>query len=105
MNGRERILAALEHDIPDRVPVWIHAINEVSISNIGKLLFEGIPDPKPANLMSQEELLKILEMLFMIHEELEIDGFSKPFQGVHRPLQSKSAGLRPLARPQGCAPQ
>ncbi len=76
MNGRERILAALSHGIPDQVPVWIHAINEVSIANIGKLLFEDVPDPKAANLMSQEELLKILNTLFMIHEELEIDGFT-----------------------------
>ena len=76
MNGRKRILTALNHGIPNRVPVWIHAINEVSIANIGKLLFDDVPDPKAANLMSQEELLKILDTLFKIHEELEIDGFT-----------------------------
>ncbi len=76
MNGRERILTALNVGVPDRVPIWIHAINEVAIVNIGKLLDDTVPDAKPVNLMSQEEMLRILDTLFMIHEELEIDGFT-----------------------------
>ncbi len=76
MNGRERILTALELRQPDRVPVWIHAINEVAIVNIGKRLREGVPEAKAVNLMSQEEMLGLLDLLFFIHEELEIDGFT-----------------------------
>ena len=76
MNGRERILTALNIGTPDRVPVWIHAINEVAIVNVGKLLDDTVPEAKPVNLMSQEEMVKILDTLFMIHEELEIDGFT-----------------------------
>ena len=76
MNGRERILAALDIRAPDRVPVWIHAINERAITNIGRLLADGVPEAKAANLMSQEELLRLLDTLFVIHEALEIDGFT-----------------------------
>jgi len=37
------MLTALDVRQPDRVPVWIHAINEVAITNIGKLIREGVP--------------------------------------------------------------
>lgn len=76
MNGRDRILTALDVRQPDRVPVWIHAINEIAITNIGKLLREGVADAKAANLLSQEEMLALLDLLFTIHEELGIDGFT-----------------------------
>ncbi len=76
MNGKQRMLAALELRQPDRVPVWIHAINEVAIVNIGKLLWEGVPDAVAVNLMTQEEMLALLDLLLAIHEELEIDGFT-----------------------------
>ncbi len=76
MNGRDRILRALDVRQPDRVPVWIHAINELAIINIGRLLREGVPDAKAVNLMSQEEMLALLDTLFFLHEELEIDGFT-----------------------------
>jgi uroporphyrinogen decarboxylase len=76
MNGRERTLTALERRQPDRVPVWIHAINEVAIVNIARLLRADVPQPKPVNLMSQEEMLRLLDLLFVIHEDLEIDGFT-----------------------------
>jgi uroporphyrinogen decarboxylase len=76
MNGRERLLTALDVRQPDRVPVWIHAINEVAIANVGRLLRPDVPEAKAANLMSQEEMLGLLEVLLMIHEALEIDGFT-----------------------------
>jgi len=76
MNGRERILTALDVRQPDRVPVWIHAINEVAILNIARLLTPDVPEPKPVNLMSQEEMFALLDLLFAIHEDLEIDGFT-----------------------------
>lgn len=76
MNGKERIITALDLEIPDRVPLWIHAINEAAVVNIGRLIMEGVPDAKPVNLMSMEEMQKLLDVLFTIHEKLEIDGFT-----------------------------
>jgi uroporphyrinogen decarboxylase len=76
MNGSERMLMALDRRRPDRVPVWIHAINEVAIVNIARLLRPDVPEPKPVNLMSQGEMLTLLDLLFLIHEDLEIDGFT-----------------------------
>lgn len=76
MNARERMLKALDVEQPDRVPVWIHAINEVAIAKLGRLLRPGVPEPKAVNLMSQEETVALLDTLLMIHEELEIDGFT-----------------------------
>ena len=70
------MLIALDVRQPDQVPVWIHAINEVAITNIGKLLREGVPDAKAVNLMTQEEMMGLLDLLFTIHDELEIDGFT-----------------------------
>jgi uroporphyrinogen decarboxylase len=70
------MLTALDRHRPDRVPVWIHAINEVAIANIARLLRPDVPEPKAVNLMSQEEMFGLLDLLFVIHEELEIDGFT-----------------------------
>jgi uroporphyrinogen decarboxylase len=76
LTSRDRFLTALDVRQPDRVPVWIHAINERAILNIGRLLKEGVPEPKAVNQMSQEEMMSLLDILFTIHEELEIDGFT-----------------------------
>lgn len=76
MNGRGRILTALDVRQPDRVPVWIHAINEQAIIKIGRLLREGVPSAKAVNLMSQEEMLALLDTLLFIHQELGVDGFT-----------------------------
>jgi uroporphyrinogen decarboxylase len=70
------MLQALDVQQPDRVPVWIHAINEIAILNIARLLRPDVPEGKAVNLMSQEEMFSLLELLFAIHEELEIDGFT-----------------------------
>ena len=40
MTGKERILAALNIEEPDRVPLYIHGINEAPIIGIGKHLTE-----------------------------------------------------------------
>lgn len=70
------MLQALAVRQPDRVPVWIHAINEMAILNIARLLRPDVPEPKPVNVMSQEEMFSLLDLLFVIHEDLEIDGFT-----------------------------
>ncbi|MGD9101045.1 MAG: uroporphyrinogen decarboxylase family protein, partial [Anaerolineae bacterium] len=76
MNGRERILTALDLREPDRVPVWIHAINEISIINIARHFTDAVPGVKAVNRMDDAEKLQLLNALFLIHEELEIDGFT-----------------------------
>jgi uroporphyrinogen decarboxylase len=76
MNGRERILTALDLREPDRVPVWIHAINEISIINIARHFTDDVPKVKAVNRMDDAEKLQLLNALFMIHEKLEIDGFT-----------------------------
>ena len=76
MNGRQRILTALELQEPDRVPLYIHGINEESIISIGQHVTDGLPDPKQFHDMTEPERLKLLETLFLIHEEFGVDGFT-----------------------------
>lgn len=76
MNGRERILTALEVREPDRVPLYIHGINEESIIGIGRHVTEGLPDPKQFYDMTEAEKLKLVESLFLIHEEFGVDGMT-----------------------------
>ena len=76
MNGRERILTALEVREPDRVPLYIHGINEESIIGIGRHVADGLPDPKQFHAMTEPERLRLVEALFLIHEEFGVDGFT-----------------------------
>jgi uroporphyrinogen decarboxylase len=76
MNGRERILTALEVREPDRVPLYIHGINEESIISIGRHVVDGLPEPKQFHDMTESERLKLVEALFRIHEEFGVDGFT-----------------------------
>jgi uroporphyrinogen decarboxylase len=76
VNGRERILTALEVREPDRVPLYIHGINEESIIGIGRHVTDGLPDPKQFHDMTEPERLKLLQALFLIHEEFGVDGFT-----------------------------
>lgn len=77
MNGKERILKALSIEQPDRVPLYIHAINEGPIIHLTRELMEGLPDPdKSAYDMNDTEMLKLLEALFLLHEHYGIDGMT-----------------------------
>jgi uroporphyrinogen decarboxylase len=76
MNGRERTLEALSIREPDRVPLFIHAINEGPIMGIGKHLTDGLPEGKSLHEMSAEEKFKVIDTLFMILEHFEIDGYT-----------------------------
>jgi len=82
VNGKERILTALEIREADRVPLYIHGINEEPIIGIGKHITEGLPDPKKFYDMNDAEKMKILDTLFLIHEEFEIDGITS-FEIAH----------------------
>jgi uroporphyrinogen decarboxylase len=76
MNGRERILTALSVREPDRVPLYIHGINEAPIIGIGRHLKEGLPEPKLFQEMDEREKLELVDVLFLIHETFGVDGFT-----------------------------
>ena len=76
MNGRERMLTALSIEEPDRVPLYIHGINEAPIIGIGRHLTDGLPEPKQFHEMNEQEKLKLVDTLLLIHEEFEVDGFT-----------------------------
>jgi len=76
MNGKERILTALEVKEPDCVPLYIHGINEAPIVGIGKHLTDRLPEPQDFRLMNERDQLKLLDTLFMIHEHFDIDGIT-----------------------------
>lgn len=76
MNGRQRILTALAIKPPDGVPLYIHGINEGPIIGIGKHLTDNLPKPRDFRLMNDHDKLKLVDTLFMIHEEFDIDGIT-----------------------------
>jgi len=76
VNGKQRILTALEIKEPDCVPLYIHGINEAPIIGIGKHLTDGLPEPRDFRLMDDKEKLKLVDTLFMIHEAFDIDGIT-----------------------------
>jgi uroporphyrinogen decarboxylase len=76
VNGKQRIITALEVKKPDRVPLYIHGINEAPIIGIGKHLTNGLPEPQDFRLMNDNDKLKLVDTLFMIHENFDIDGMT-----------------------------
>jgi uroporphyrinogen decarboxylase len=61
---------------PDRVPLYIHGINEAPIIGIGRQLTEGLPEPKQFHEMNPQERLKLVDTLFLVHETFGVDGFT-----------------------------
>ena len=90
MNGRERIFTALEIREADRVPLYIHGINEEPIIGIGRHLTDGLPDPKKFHEMNDVEKMKLLDTLFLIHEEFDIDGVTSFEIGHEEILDDKA---------------
>jgi len=78
MTGGERILACLNVEIPDRVPLYIHAINEVTIQGIARLMDHPINLPGKNSIyeMNEQELMGLLDAFFAIHEHYGIDGLT-----------------------------
>ena len=70
MNGKERILTALEVREPDCVPLYIHGINEAPIIGIGLHLTDNLPEPRDFRLMNDRDKLKLVDTLFMIIREM-----------------------------------
>jgi uroporphyrinogen decarboxylase len=76
VNGKQRIISALELRQPDCVPLYIHGINEAPIIGIGKHLTGGLPEPKDFRRMDDHDKLKLVDTLFLIHEHYDIDGIT-----------------------------
>jgi len=76
VTGKERILTALDIQEPDRVPLYIHGINEGPIIGIGRHLTDGLPEPKQFHEMNEQEKMKLLDTLFLLHEAFGVDGFT-----------------------------
>jgi uroporphyrinogen decarboxylase len=76
MNGRQRILRALSIQEADRVPLFIHGINEGPIMGIGKHLMENLPVGKELHQMNDVEKGLLIEALLRILNEFEIDGYT-----------------------------
>jgi len=89
MNGRERIIAAFEIREADRVPLYIHGINEAPIIGIGRHITDGLPEPMDFNLMTPEQKIKLLDTLFLIHEHYEVDGFTAFEIGDTQPVDEQ----------------
>jgi uroporphyrinogen decarboxylase len=76
MTGKERILTALNVEQPDRVPLYIHGINEAPIIGIGRHLTEGLPDTTDFYEMDDDQKMKLVDTLFLVHEAFGVDGFT-----------------------------
>jgi uroporphyrinogen decarboxylase len=90
MNGRNRIMTALEIREADRVPLYIHGINEEPIIGIGKHLTDGLPQPAKFHELNEGEKMKLLDTLFLIHEEFDIDGVTSFEIGHEEILDEKT---------------
>ncbi|MCB2146267.1 MAG: hypothetical protein KQI81_07305 [Deltaproteobacteria bacterium] len=89
MNGKERILKALAVQQPDRVPLYIHGINEAPIIGIGRHLTDGLPEPRQFHEMTDGEKMKLVDTLFLIHEAFGVDGITTFEIGHERELDDK----------------
>ena len=76
MTGKERMLEAFALREPDRVPVWEMAFNEESIIKLGRFFADDVPPLKLREQMTMEEKLKLLNTLFILVRELELDGIT-----------------------------
>jgi uroporphyrinogen decarboxylase len=76
MTGKERMMTALSLGEPDRVPVWELAFNEESIIKLGRLFTDDVPPVKLVHQMTLEEKLKLMDVLFLVARELQLDGLT-----------------------------
>lgn len=76
--GKERYLTALRNEQPDMVPIWDLGINEPSIINIARHFTDDLPEEKMVHEMSPDELMKMLQTLMLVVDELDFDGVTLP---------------------------
>ena len=73
MNSRERILAALNNEQPDRVPIFELWINESSYFKLAKLLGLDVPEWKDSQDMFGEESIESIDVYCVVVKELGLD--------------------------------
>ncbi|MCG6908802.1 MAG: hypothetical protein LJE94_01620 [Deltaproteobacteria bacterium] len=76
MTGKQRILKALGIEEADRVPLFIHGINEGPIMGVGKHLVEGLPLGKQLHQMNDSEKGLLIETLLKLLDAFGIDGYT-----------------------------
>lgn len=86
MTGKERIIAALSLEQPDRVPLYIHGINEGPIIGIGRHITDGLPETTDFHKMNDAEKTKLIDTLFLLHEHYHVDGFTSFEIGHETPV-------------------
>jgi len=76
MNGRERIMTALDRREPDRAPVWEMAYNEPSIRGIGRHFVDAdkLPPDKMVLDMDGIEKMKLIGTLLALVRGLDLEG-------------------------------
>jgi len=76
MNGKERIMTALNLGEPDTVPIWEMAYNEPSIIGIARYFISEaeLPEPKLIMDMTPEEKFRLIGGLMAMVKGLDIDG-------------------------------
>jgi uroporphyrinogen decarboxylase len=76
MNSRERVLAALSLEIPDRVPHLELAYNEASILKVARCFTEDLPEPDYIQRMDLGSRVKLFDAALLLIEELDVDGIT-----------------------------
>jgi uroporphyrinogen decarboxylase len=79
MNGRERILCALDRRQPDRVPVFENYINEPVIMRLAEILLPGSGKLKVSQDRAGEERLEVMDLYCSIVKEMDLDATSTLF--------------------------
>jgi len=76
MDGKERVMTALDLGVPDTVPIWEMAYNEPSIIGIAKHFLEEDKLPPDIQVMDMtpEEKFKLIGALITFVRELDLDG-------------------------------
>ena len=84
MTGEERFLAALRLEQPDVVPTFTKGMSPQAIVGVARILTSDADD-LDIDLMSplpEEDNARLMELFMLIHEELDIDGYSNRDVGV-----------------------
>ena len=79
MNGRERIMDALNRKQPDRVPIFEGYINEPIIVRLAEILIPGSVRLAASQDRSGEERLEILDLYCSVVKALDIDSTTTIF--------------------------
>jgi uroporphyrinogen decarboxylase len=79
MNSRERILAALSGDQPDRVPIFELYINEPSVVNLARILIPEAVEITAGKDRFGQESREVLDLYCLLVEELGLDSTATNF--------------------------